>query len=291
MENTKAISSQVLGLFDTIRSQAHEYSRAFEQFQKESLEISRMHSAMQVQIQDMEHRSSELAIQLQQNVSDALVNIQHKAASIEGLFNELESIHELKTSLELLYNSFEERSAELSFLVDSVRSLVQKQVDKEFLKYDKKNELAFDQLRSYNLSQDQRLWTLQDQQRRGFALLSSDIDTFKNKITETKSIVDETTKIVENMIQTAETQLEEKLVEVRASIDEQLTKSLKDLTTNITPEKQFEDEFNSLYQREIALERQIETLEKKHTTLLWSTIAFAVVSIGLISGIVLGAFG
>ncbi|MBS1536639.1 MAG: hypothetical protein JST20_02675 [Bacteroidetes bacterium] len=291
MENTKAISSQVLGLFDTIRSQAHEYSRAFEQFQKESLEISRMHSAMQVQIQDMEHRSSELAIQLQQNVSDALVNIQHKAASIEGLFNELESIHELKTSLELLYNSFEERSAELSFLVDSVRSLVQKQVDKEFLKYDKKNELAFDQLRSYNLSQDQRLWTLQDQQRRGFALLSSDIDTFKSKITETKSIVDETTKIVENMIQTAETQLEEKLVEVRASIDEQLTKSLKDLTTNITPEKQFEDEFNALYQREIALERQIETLEKKHTTLLWSTIAFAVVSIGLISGIVLGAFG
>lgn len=291
MENTKAISSQVLGLFDTVRLQAHEYSRAFEQFQKESLEISRMHTALQVQIQDMEHRSNDYAIQLQQNVSAALLNIEHKAASIGGLFDELESIHELKASLEKLYNSFEERSAELTFVIDSIKSLVQKQVDKEFSKFEKKSELSFEQMRTQILSQDQRLWTLQDQQRRAFSMLSSDIDSFKSKITETKFIVDETNKIVENMLNTAESQMDEKLMEVRSFFDEQLALSLKSVKSNNAPDKQFSDELDSFYQREIALKRQLTGLEKKYSTLLWSMIAFSVISIGMIAGIALGAFG
>mgnify|MGYP000847527444 CR=1 FL=1 len=291
MENTKAISSQVLGLFDTVRLQAHEYSRAFEQFQKESLEISRMHTALQVQIQDMEHRSNDSAIQLQQSVSTALLSIEHKAASIGGLFDELESIHELKASLEKLYNSFEERSAELTYVIDSIKSLVQKQVDREFSKFEKKSELSFEQMRTQILSQDQRLWTLQDQQRRAFSMLSSDIDSFKSKITETKFIVDETNKIVENMLQTAETQMDQKLMEVRLFFDEQLAASLRSLKSNIVvPDKQFSDELDAFYQREIALKRQLTGLEKKYNTLLWSLIAFSVISIGMIAGIVLGAF-
>lgn len=291
MENTKAISSQVLGLFDTVRLQAHEYSRAFEQFQKESLEISRMHTALQVQIQDMEHRSNDSAIQLQQSIASALLTIEHKAASIVGLFDELESIHELKASLEKLYNSFEERSAELTYVIDSIKSLVQKQVDKEFSKFEKKSDLTFDQMRTQILSQDQRLWTLQDQQRRAFSMLSSDIDSFKSKITETKFIVDETNKIVENMLSTAETQMDQKLMEVRMFFDEQLAASLRSLKSNIVvPDKQFSDELDSFYQREIALKRQLTGLEKKYNTLLWSLIAFSVISIGMIAGIVLGAF-
>ena len=34
MENPKSISPEILGLFGTIRQQAHEYNRAFEHFQK-----------------------------------------------------------------------------------------------------------------------------------------------------------------------------------------------------------------------------------------------------------------
>ena len=279
MENTKAISSQVLGLFDTVRLQAHEYSRAFEQFQKESLEISRMHTALQVQIQDMEHRSNDSAIQLQQSVTSALLSIEHKAASIGGLFDELEGIHELKASLEKLYNSFEERSAELTYVIDSIKSLVQKQVDKEFSKFEKKSDLTFEQMRTQILTQDQRLWTLQDQQRRAFTMLSSDIDSFKSKITETKFIVDETNRIVENMLITAESQMDHKLMEVRSFFDEQLAVSLKSIKTNIVPDKQFSDELDSFYQREIALKRQLTGLEKKYNTLLWSLIAFSVISI------------
>ncbi len=291
MENTKAISNQVLGLFDTIRLQAHEYSRAFEQFQKETLEISRMHTALQVQIQDMEHRSSELAIQLQQSVASALLDIEHKASSIAGLFDELDGIHELKTSLETLYNSFEERSAELSFVIESIRSLVQKQVDKEFSKYEKKSELSFDQMRNQILSQDQRLWTLQDQQRRAFSVLSSDIDNFKSKVAETKFIVDETTKIVENMLETADREMDTKLMEVRASFDEQLMLNQSKVIHTPNSDSQFADEINSFYQREIALKRQITELEKKQTTLLWGGIIFGVVMFGMLAGIVFGAFG
>jgi hypothetical protein len=289
MENTKAVSQQVLGLFDTIRHQAHEYSRAFELFQKETLEISRMHTALQVQIQDMEHRSTELSIQLQQSVASALLDIEHKASSIGGLFDELSSIHELKNSLETLYNSFESRNAELSFVVESMRNLVQKQVDKEFSKYEKKSELAFDQMRTQIITQDQRLWTLQDQQRRAFSHLSSDIDNFKSKITETKLIVDETTKLVENMLESAEKQMDEKSQEVRAYFDEQIALTQEKIKK--TTDNQFPDELNSFYQRERILKRQIEVLEKKYNILLWSSIAFGMISLGMIAGIVLGAFG
>lgn len=290
MENPKSISPEILGLFGTIRQQAHEYNRAFEHFQKESLEIARQNSQLQSLIRDSERRSADTILQLNSAVSSALLEIQQKAESIEGLYNELNSIHELKTSLEKLYLSFEERNAELSFVIDSIKSLVQKQVDKEFSKSEKRVEMAMSQMSNQLISHDQRIWGLQDQQRRSHSLLSDEIDNFKSKVTETKYIVDETTRIVESMIDKAEREMEEKIRRVKTDIENQATQAKYSIEA-ITRSETEKDAHNPHSHHETSVKKQLAALESKYSVLLWTTSIFGIIILGMLAGIILGVFG
>ncbi|MFN8360995.1 MAG: hypothetical protein U0264_13860 [Candidatus Kapaibacterium sp.] len=290
MENPKSISPEILGLFGTIRQQAHEYNRAFEHFQKESLEIARQNSQLQALIRDSERRADDTIVHLNAAVSSALLEIQQKAESIEGLYNELNSIHELKSSLEKLYLSFEERNAELSFVIDSIKSLVQKQVDKEFSKSEKRVELSISQMSNQLVSLDQRLWGLQDQQRRSHSLLSDEIDNFKSKVTETKYIVDETTRIVETMIDKTERDMEEKLKKVKADIENQVTQAKYSIEA-ITRSETEKDNHGTHSYHETGIKKQLAALESKYSVLLWTTSIFGIIILGMLAGIILGVFG
>ncbi|MBK9247866.1 MAG: hypothetical protein IPM69_07095 [Ignavibacteria bacterium] len=289
MENPKSISPEILGLFGTIRQQAHEYNRAFEHFQKESLEFARQNSQLQSLVRDSERRSADTILQLNSAVSTALLEIQQKAESIEGLYNELNTIHELKSSLEKLYLSFEERNAELSFVIDSIKSLVQKQVDKEFSKSEKRVEIAMSQMSNQIVSHDQRIWGLQDQQRRSHSLLSDEIDNFKSKVTETKFIVDETTRIVETMIDKAEREMDDKIRKVKTEIENQATQVKLSIEANNRPDTG-SDNFESQKQRLLALNNQISTLESKYSALLWSTCIFGLIILGILAAVVFNVF-
>lgn len=289
MENPKSISPEILGLFGTIRQQAHEYNRAFEHFQKESLEISRQNSQLQSQIRDSERRGADMILELKETVKTALLEVQLKANSIEGLYTELTSIHELKDSLEKVFISFEERNAELAYVIDSIKTLVKNQVDKEFSKSEKKLEIVLSQMSNQFISHDQRIWAIQDQQRRSYSLLSDEIDNFKSKVTETKYIVDETTRIVESMIDKAERDMDEKIRKVRTDIENQARQIKFAQETQSNSEPYLEDPESQKY-KEALLKKQVTSLETRYTILVWSFFIFGISIIGVLAGIFLGAF-
>ena len=88
MEDTKAISPQVKGLFETIRKQAKEYSQAFEYIESERNILLKLQDELVALAVRMKQQVDTSILDLNKNFEDAISNIFYKIEKINIIYEE-----------------------------------------------------------------------------------------------------------------------------------------------------------------------------------------------------------
>lgn len=226
MEEIKAVGSDIIGLFDTIRSQAEEYNYAFEAIRRETREVTHQRSVVQQALQQFQKRHEMAVVELTELMEDGVAAVEEKARTTEAAFKELSEIQKLRTVLEQLKATFGSHNTKLEAAISGLNKLVGQKVSEEFANLERKVAHRLKQDQEDIAMFDKRLQALQDYQRRELTSIGEDVNDFKSKITETKYIVDETQKIVEMMISQAETEIQAKIEYMQVMVENH-QKSLK----------------------------------------------------------------
>jgi BMFP domain-containing protein YqiC len=210
MDPSQQLGNDIFSLFTTVRAQAVEYNRAFERLDNEVARIEDLRHRLEKDAAAMQHSAGELEKKIHNSLQNALSSVDERAEYVAKIYIELDTIKQVKENINTMLIAFEEKSSELNHIVGNVKEMVQKLVEKEMFRYDKKVETAMEEIRGLGRATEQKFLAMQDQQRRNFTYLSEDIDNFKSKVPETRFLVEEMMNSVRSMIEVAESEFRER---------------------------------------------------------------------------------
>ena len=198
MEDSKALSPEAKGLFETVRSQAKEYENAFELLDYEIKELQIQREMYINSAEQLRADVNNAILELSKNVEDTLSNIDSKTNKAIKIYDELDNIRQLKNSLTLLsealkkqelefetsLQSFKARSdLEIETALANLNNTIEKEIDNEAQKIEVRMALALKQVQTKLLNYDQRIWSLSDMQTRDFKNFNEEISILKSRIT------------------------------------------------------------------------------------------------------------
>lgn len=211
MQETKAISPEIKGLFDTIKIQAAQYADAFDQFdntRKEfeefSAELRKIHSDLYTKTNSELNNYSEIYDDLINLIKNeySKVHLHYQELSDlkklqDSYFETLQKINNLNITVESQSSELKTYFAEYSELVESLKKSSETKVD-EFLsdslsridevvktKYQKFENQITTKIRKIDgkvISNDAMFYSLQDQYSNDFKSILREIDSFKKAI-------------------------------------------------------------------------------------------------------------
>ncbi len=284
MDKPQTLTPEVVAILSEIREQAHKYNLAFENFE----ELLRKSEALQVQsdrhLAKLERETLRLASEFQKLTEESTSKIDAKIISIDYIFNELDTIQKIKHSLETLEATFKKNTATLSVVVENIKTLVVRQVEKEAEHLSRKINASNDESKESFSVVNQKIEEMQVQQRRDFVMLDEEIGSFKGKVQETKYIVDETVKLVNILVEKAEKELYNKFNEAKqnmATIMGQLEKSAKQ-SEEVVAKLMREADVTNLSMRVIALTNHTNEMQAKVTYSFWIAVISLIIAVCLI---------
>ncbi len=216
---SRAISAEVAGLFDKIRSQAREYCDLMDELRSQAASNRQHSKQLQDGYQELRRSTTEALQRMEQLSAEALRSIEEKSHAISRIYQELDSIEKTRNSIVKASQDISARRAEVDKLLKSSEKQIRSLVNEGFGDLENKMALQFKQIKDEAYGLDQKMVGLMDLHRREVKMIQDDIDEFKSKVTETKYIVDETTKIVETMIAEAQEEVERKIGSARIEVD------------------------------------------------------------------------
>jgi hypothetical protein len=212
MEESKAISPEVKGLFDTIKSQAKEYEKAYKYLEIEKLKLEQQRKDLDRLMDDLRNEVSYTTLKLNQKVQDTLTFIETRTEKTIKIYDNLENIVDLRDSLSqlhglvkkqvsevenflkveipktlkefdnLLKNVKSKSESEMENILGNFRHKMEKYFESETQKLDQKNALKFKQQEARILNLEQKLTNLNDS-------LSDDIKNTLMEFTELRNKV------------------------------------------------------------------------------------------------------
>lgn len=197
MDTESVISPEVRGLFDTIRSQARKYTEALDYFNRESSEFEGMKRDLYESLIKFNYESKQLMDDCARQVQDSLQFVESKAETNSVIYNDLDSIRQLRDSLlklhERLKNQVIEFDSQLLKLKNKIdiefESAILKsnaKIDKELEnltnKIDARLNLKLKQIDGKFLSLDQKLWSLSDSKSRESNLINEETENIKSQL-------------------------------------------------------------------------------------------------------------
>jgi predicted nucleic acid-binding Zn-ribbon protein len=134
MDESKAIGPEIKGLFETIKKQAIEYSKAFDFFEQTKRDII-------LKLQELDNFTENISKLLEEKVeflenrfNDFVTSFQEKTAKIENVYQNLEQIESLKNELSKLHSDLKVKLLE----VDNLMKTLENKVEMEFENYTQK---------------------------------------------------------------------------------------------------------------------------------------------------------
>jgi predicted nucleic acid-binding Zn-ribbon protein len=134
MDESKAIGPEIKGLFETIKKQDIEYSKAFDFFEQTKRDII-------VKLQELDNFTENISNLLEEKVeflenrfNDFVTSFQEKTAKIENVYQNLEQIESLKNELSKLHSDLKVKLLE----VDNLLKTLENKVEMEFENYTQK---------------------------------------------------------------------------------------------------------------------------------------------------------
>jgi hypothetical protein len=272
METTKAIRPDIVDLFDVIRTQAQEYTHAFEVITLQAQDAALQRDAVQKAMKQFQSRHDGAIAELTGMINANLQTFEEKTHYVKKVYSELAQIQALRSSLEELRATFGRHNSKLEAATRDLHKIIERNVTEEFGKLERKVAHRLNKNQEDILNLDMRMQAMHDYQRRELTTIGEDVDDFKSKITETKYIVDETQKIIELSITRAETELQDKIDEMEMLLESQRKSSPADST--IKSERPVSDQSEIISTINAKYDKRIKQLEKKLSTIV-NIVAFA----------------
>lgn len=212
MEETKAISPEVRGLFDTIRSQAKEYEKAFKYIEIEKLKLEQQRKDLDRLMDELRNEVSYTTLKLNQKVQDSLTFIETRTEKTIKIYDNLENIVDLRDSLSqlhglvrkqvsevenflkveipktlkefdnLLKNVKVKSESELENILTNFRQKFEKYLEAETQKLDQRNALKFKQQETRLITLEQKLNTLSDTHQTDIKRALEEFTELRNKV-------------------------------------------------------------------------------------------------------------
>lgn len=201
MEESKAISSEIKGLFEVIKLQTDEYNQAFQVLHSKIEELLNIKN-------DIDSFKSKISAEFysfvrnsQNKLDDAVTAFNSKLDKTNALYENLNEIKILKEELknsdlklqELLkssdsfINSFRTNTTtELNSLVRDIKLRTDKEFSSLNAKLDTKLDLKFKRIESRIAGYDQKLLTLNDNQLKDFNLFNDKLENFNERLIKSK---------------------------------------------------------------------------------------------------------
>jgi len=215
---SKSISAEVAGLFDKIREQAREYGRLMTELDTLTRQTSLQGERVREECDFMRAAGQESIRRVDEIMNKALSTIDHKASTLNALYDQLSTIEQTRNSLQDLSSVLQTQKREIEKIIKTSENQIRRIAEESYHNFETRAALQFQQIKDDIRVLDNKLVGLLDLHRREMRLVQDDIDQFKNKVTETKYIVDETTKIVTTMLEEAEQRIDSKLFNAHLAI-------------------------------------------------------------------------
>lgn len=268
---SKSISAEVAGLFEKIREQARDYGRLMVELDTLARSTAAQGERVREECDFMQAAGRETVRRVEDTMRSALTTIEHKATTLNALYDQLSTIEQTRASLQELSSVLQTQRREIEKIIKSSDNQIKRIAEETYLNFETRVALQFQQIKDDIHVIDNKLIGLLDLHRREMRLVQDDIDQFKNKVTETKYIVDETTKIVTTMIEEAEQRIETKLFNAQLALQAQHLASV-----SIDPLPPLETS-SSVSRREVdSLRDKVRTMEKSVATLRTISIGLAI---------------
>jgi len=272
------ISTNIASLFDTVRKQADAYANVFELLTRKSYDLDRQRHTTHLATVAMKEESDYALHEFKTKCLEVISEFKHEISEVHELHNELDSIVKLKTVLESLQTNFNANTIQLDDSIKTIASTIKKETEKEFQAIERKVASKIQLIENHVTTFDSRLYSIQEFQKREVSILGDEVDRFKNKIAETKYIVDETNKIVHNMMEKAELQFNEKLAKFHIELDDKVNSVFNQLSNEKnTPKGTTKN--NKLNNDTSFVTNRIKQLESRINRTMVFTVLIAIVSI------------
>lgn len=278
---SKSISKEVGGLFDKIREQALQYSHLMEELEQLARDTALQSGQMREEFEQLREANQGALRRVESTSEETLSTISHKASTLNELYNQLSSIEQTRQALQELNVVLQTQKREIEKIIKTSEAHFKRIADESYLGFENKVAFQFQQIKDEIRVLDKKLLGLLDLHRREMREVQDDIDQFKNKVTETKYIVDETTKIIDAMIEDAESRIDSKILHAHTTVRHQLSQMEQNIADAVG-DKDSSGGMDASTRREVEqLRARMRSLEKNVGSLRSISIGLAIAALVL----------
>ncbi|MCX7909456.1 MAG: hypothetical protein N2560_08075 [Ignavibacteria bacterium] len=201
MEESKAIGPEIKGLFETIKKQAIEYSKAFDFFEQTRQEILAKMNELDNFATNISNLLDEKVKFLENSLNEFITDFQQKTSSFENVYQNLNQIETLRNELTKLYSDLKVKLLQVDSLVKTlenkmemefetysqkVMERIEEETDSTLKMLEVKYALKFKTLDEKLSNFDQKMLNLTLTQSRFSKAIYDDIDTIKENLHQIK---------------------------------------------------------------------------------------------------------
>lgn len=283
MDESKAISPEIKGLFETIKKQAIEYSKAFEFFEETRQRIIQTQSELEDFAKHLSKDIDERFHLLEDTINEFIADFQQKNSTIENVFKELSRIENLKNDLERMHSELKvqmlkvdnllktlENKMEMEFETFS-QSLTDKfkdQVESTLKMLEVKYALKFKSIDEKISNFDQKLLNQTVSQSRFSKIAYDEIDTLKEKLEQFRQILYEERQRIEARFGEFSEELNKKFIKLDQILNQFEQQTQTTLQNSESSSEKFRDELKTVFQQLNEIRNQQYKIDTKFKNIL-----------------------
>jgi SMC interacting uncharacterized protein involved in chromosome segregation len=111
MEESKALSPEVKGLFATVKSQAREYTEAFERLNIELARFETLRTELNKVPDQIRYEVNNTIQELKKNFDESVELLEVKFDRISDIFNNIDNIKDLRDELQILSKKLNQQNS------------------------------------------------------------------------------------------------------------------------------------------------------------------------------------
>ncbi len=299
MDESKAIGTEIKGLFETIKRQAIEYSKAFEFLEQTKQDILHKLNDLENFSQNISKLLDEKINIVEDTLNDFITSFQQKTATFENVYQNLEAIEKLKNELHKLHSDLKikllqvdnliktlENKMEMEFETHTqkVMERIEEETDSTLKMLEVKYALKFKSIDEKISNIDQKLFNQAVTQSRFSKAIYDEVDTIKENLQNLKQTLYEERQRIEGRFSEFSEELNKKFIkldQILTNFEQQTEATLQ--SKEGTSEK-LKEEIRVLFQSLNELRGTKEKLDRKirNILILFTILFILAIVLGLI---------
>ncbi len=299
MDESKAIGTEIKGLFETIKRQAIEYSKAFEFLEQTKQDILHKLNDLENFSQNISKLLDEKINIVEDTLNDFITSFQQKTATFENVYQNLEAIEKLKNELHKLHSDLKikllqvdnliktlENKMEMEFETHTqkVMERIEEETDSTLKMLEVKYALKFKSIDEKISNIDQKLFNQAVTQSRFSKAIYDEVDTIIGNLQNLKQTLYEERQRIEGRFSEFSEELNKKFIkldQILTNFEQQTEATLQ--SKEGTSEK-LKEEIRVLFQSLNELRGTKEKLDRKirNILILFTILFILAIVLGLI---------